>query len=124
MEDEVVRLTNEERAKAGCDGLRIDERLRTAARGHSDDMAARQYFSHTSPEGETPWDRAAEVGYPSPSAENIAQGYPDAESVVAAWMASDGHRANILNCRSNAVGVGVTVTGAGAPYWTQMFGYE
>ena len=124
FEDEVTRLTNAERAGAGCEPVRTDERLRTAARGHSDDMASRQYFSHTSPEGETPWERAEEVGYPSPSAENIAHGYPDAEAVVTAWMASEGHRANILNCGSRAVGVGVTLAGAGAPYWTQMFGSE
>jgi uncharacterized protein YkwD len=124
MEKEVTELTNAERAEAGCGPVRPDDRLRDAARGHSEDMAEREYFSHTSPEGETPWDRAAEAGYDTPSAENIAQGFRDAESVVEAWMNSPGHRANILNCDSKATGVGVELDGSGAPYWTQMFGYQ
>jgi uncharacterized protein YkwD len=117
---EVVRLTNVERAKAGCGALRIDARLSAAAQEHSADMATRDYFSHISPDGQTPWDRAREAGYPSPSAENIAMGYPTAAAVVAGWMASDGHRANILNCSSHAVGVGYDPRGN---YWTQLFGY-
>jgi uncharacterized protein YkwD len=118
--DEVVRLTNLERAKAGCGPLHVDARLVAAAQGHSEDMSNRNYFSHTTPEGGTPWDRAAAAGYPSPSAENIAMGYRTAADVVAGWMGSEGHRANILNCASHAVGVGYE---PGGSYWTQMFGY-
>lgn len=124
VEDEVTRLTNAKRVAAGCAPVRTDERLRSAARGHSEDMAARQYFAHSSPDGQTPWDRAVAAGYDAPSAENIAQGFPDPQTVVEAWMDSPGHRANILSCESRATGVGVEVDGAGAPYWTQMFGYE
>jgi uncharacterized protein YkwD len=123
-ENAVAALTNAEREKAGCPGLRIDERLRKAARGHSEDMAAQNYFSHDSPDGTTPWDRAKAAGYPDPSGENIARGYPDARSVVEAWMNSAGHRANILNCDSKAVGVGVVLTTENGPYWTEMFGYS
>ncbi len=124
VEDEVVALTNAERDKAGCPTLRIDERLRDAARGHSEDMAERNYFAHTSPEGVTPWDRAKDAGYPDPSGENIARGYPDAETVVQAWMESPGHRANILNCDSRAIGVGIELETGDGPYWTEMFGYS
>ncbi len=120
----MIALTNTERSVAGCPPLRTDDRLRAAARGHSEDMAARQYFSHISPDGKTPWDRAEEAGYGSPSAENIARGYDDPGTVVEAWMNSDGHRDNILNCDSRAIGVGIEIDGARAPYWTQMFGYE
>lgn len=124
LEASVVKLTNSARAKAGCSALRTDRRLRTASRSHSSDMAKRDYFSHETPEGVTPWERAEDAGYPNPSAENIAHGYPTARAVVDAWMASSGHRANILNCDSKAVGVGVYLRGDGGPYWTQLFGYS
>jgi uncharacterized protein YkwD len=124
LENDVVALTNAERDKAGCAPLRNDERLREAARGHSEDMAERNYFAHTSPEGTTPWDRAEDAGYPDPSGENLARGYPDADAVVEAWMDSPGHRANILNCDSKATGVGVELDPGDGPYWTQMFGYS
>jgi uncharacterized protein YkwD len=117
---EVVRLTNVERAKVGCVALRVDPRLAAAAQGHSEDMADRDYFSHTTPAGESPWDRAKAAGYADPSAENIAMGYRTAAAVVAGWMGSPGHRANIQNCASRAVGIGYDTRGY---YWTQLFGY-
>lgn len=120
-ENEVVRLTNAERARNGCSPLRTDERLRAAARGHSTDMATKGYFSHTAPNGSTFVDRARAAGYNSPGAENIARGQPTAAAVVRSWMNSEGHRANILNCSLRAIGVGVRF-GAGGPWWTQVFG--
>jgi uncharacterized protein YkwD len=118
--DEVLRLTNAERAKAGCGPLHADPRLAAAAQQHSSDMASRDYFSHVTPEGQTPWDRAKAAGYTQPSAENIAMGYRTAAEVMAAWMQSAGHRQNILNCASHALGVGFDARGY---YWTQLFGY-
>lgn len=124
LEDEVVSLTNAERSSHGCETpLRIEERLRTAARLHSDDMARRDYMDHTSPEGVGPAQRAEDAGYSAWSGENIAMGYPTAEAVVEGWMSSEGHRANILNCDFRAVGVGAADSDRGV-YWTQMFGYE
>jgi uncharacterized protein YkwD len=84
-------------------------------------MAARNYFSHESPEGEGPSDRAAAAGYDGYRAENIATGQSTADEVVAAWMNSPGHRRNILDCQSVAVGLGVADSPRGL-YWTQMFG--
>ena len=118
---EVTRLTNIERAKAGCGALRADSRLATAAQAHSEDMVDRDYFSHTSPDGEGPGDRAAAAGYDRWSGENIAAGYPTAAAVVQGWMDSAGHRANILNCDSKATGVGYDPR---RNMWTQMFGFE
>jgi uncharacterized protein YkwD len=118
--DEVTRLTNAERAKAGCAAVRTDDRLAAAALAHSQDMVDRDYFSHTSPDGEGPGDRAAAAGYPSWSGENIAAGYTTPAAVVAGWMNSSGHRANILNCDSKATGVGFDPRGN---MWTQMFGF-
>lgn len=117
---EVTRLTNVERAKAGCAALRVEPKLQAAAQLHSKDMVDRSYFSHTSPEGKGPGDRAAAQGYPSWSGENIAAGYRTPVEVVRAWMNSAGHRANILNCRSTSTGVGYD---SRTSTWTQMFGF-
>lgn len=124
MAERVVELTNAERESNGCDQpLRVDDRLRAASRDHSADMAERNYMNHTSPEGNGPGERAAAAGYEGWSGENIAMGYPTAEAVVDGWMNSDGHRSNILNCDSRAIGVGAADSSRGV-YWTQMFGYE
>ncbi|GAA4200589.1 hypothetical protein GCM10022220_05260 [Actinocatenispora rupis] len=123
-EKEVAREINAARAKAKCGPLRYDSRLAAAARAHSDDMATRNYFDHTSPDGVTPWDRAKAVGYTDPSAENIAAGQATPAAVVRAWLASPGHRANILNCASHASGIGFATGGKYHYYWTQLFGYK
>lgn len=118
---EVVRLANVERAKNGCGPLSDDPKLKTAALGHSKDMAARDYFSHTSPEGGSAGDRITAAGYSwSTWGENIARGQQTPESVMEAWMNSPGHKANILNCSFTALGVGVHIA-SGGPWWTQNF---
>ncbi|MEV3926225.1 CAP domain-containing protein [Actinomadura coerulea] len=122
-EASVVSLTNAERAKHGCPALRTDARLVTAARRHSADMAANNYFDHTSRNGDSPWKRMGDAGYGSPGAENIAKGYPTASAVMKGWMDSPGHRANILNCGLRAIGVGMA-SGSGGPLWTQDFGWK
>jgi uncharacterized protein YkwD len=124
QEDQVTALVNEERARAGCGAVRTDERLRAAARGHSRDMAVNDYFSHTAPNGSTFVDRAAAAGYPRDQAggENIAMGYRTPAEVMAGWMASQGHRENILNCDFKALGVGLAGDSGGTAYWTQVFG--
>ena len=121
LANEVVTLTNAERQKAGCPPVTSDRTLRSVATAHSEDMAERDYFSHTSPDGDGPEDRAAAAGYDGYSGENIALGYNSAEAVVKGWMESSGHRENILNCSSTEVGVGVADSSRGL-YWTQMFG--
>ncbi|GAB3562803.1 hypothetical protein GCM10027445_04070 [Amycolatopsis endophytica] len=117
---QVLALVNQERAAAGCAALTADSRLATAARKHSDDMSARGYFSHTTPEGTSFADRITAAGYPSPGAENIAKGSTTAEQTMRMWMNSDGHRRNILNCSYHKLGVGVATSGW---YWTQDFGF-
>ncbi len=119
---EVLRLVNVERAKVGCAALRWESRLATAARLHSEDMARRNYFSHTSLDGRTPWDRIRAQGYTDGSAENIAAGYSTAAAVMTGWMNSPGHKANILNCSNKALGVGIGKGGTYGTYWTQDFG--
>ncbi|MFD3696232.1 sigma-70 family RNA polymerase sigma factor [Streptomyces sp. NPDC058646] len=119
---QVVALVNSERAAAGCGPLQEDPQLRTAAQGHSDDMAARDFFSHTSPDGSDPGKRTTAVGYRwSTYGENIAKGQQTPQQVMDSWMKSPGHRANILNCSFKDIGVGIH-QGKGGPWWTQNFG--
>ncbi|WP_370415083.1 CAP domain-containing protein [Streptomyces fradiae] len=121
-EAEVVRLVNAERAKVGCVPVRSDAELAALAGAFSADMAARNFFDHTDPDGATPWSRAQKAGVSDLGGENIARGQVDAAAVMKSWMASDGHRANILNCDYTALGVGVHF-GSGGPWWTQDFGF-
>jgi uncharacterized protein YkwD len=124
FENQVVDLTNQQRQAHGCPALRIDQRLVAAARTHSTDMIQQGYFSHTGADGSTFVLRETRAGYPrnGASAENIAWGFRTPQDVVTAWMNSAGHRANILNCGSIAVGVGLAYTDGGSAYWTQDFG--
>jgi uncharacterized protein YkwD len=122
MEAEVTALTNAERTAAGCGELRTDQRLRAAARGHSQDMATNDYFDHTGLDGRSPFDRMREAGYPDPAGENIAYGYRTPAEVMAGWMGSDGHRENLLSCSHQAIGVGLAFDRDGRAYWTQNFG--
>ncbi|MGY5117133.1 CAP domain-containing protein [Streptomyces sp. 900105755] len=122
VEAEVLKLVNEERAKVGCSALSASSSLTKLAEAFSDDMAARNFFDHTDPDGRTPWDRAAAAGITNLGGENIARGQATAQAVMDAWMNSEGHRANILNCDFKTLGVGVHF-GEGGPWWTQDFGY-
>ncbi|MFJ8000573.1 CAP domain-containing protein [Streptomyces sp. NPDC096310] len=118
----VLSLVNQERAKVGCAALKADASLNALAQGFSDDMAARGFFDHTDPDGDTPWDRADQAGVKNLGGENIARGQATAEAVMDSWMNSEGHRANILNCDYTRLGVGVN-TSSGGPWWTQNFGF-
>ncbi|WP_393061098.1 CAP domain-containing protein [Streptomyces sp. LN549] len=118
----VLALVNQERAKVGCSAVTASSSLASLAQNFSDDMASRGFFDHTDPDGQSPWDRAAAAGVSGLGGENIARGQADAEAVMEAWMNSDGHRANILNCDYKTLGVGVHF-GSGGPWWTQDFGF-
>ncbi|MFI7401202.1 CAP domain-containing protein [Streptomyces sp. NPDC049541] len=120
---EVVALTNRERAGAGLPPLATDPLLTTAAQAHSADMVARAFYSHTSPEGSQPWDRAAAAGARRRSiGENIACGQRSPAEVVDGWMNSPGHRANILKPDFTHIGIGFAGGGPAGMYWTQLFG--
>lgn len=116
----MVELVNRERARQGCDPVTVDARLTEAATRHSKDMASRDYFSHVTPEGLDFGERIKAAGYPSPGAENIAEGYRSPSDVMAGWLDSPGHRKNILNCELTTIGVGLDDD---AWVWTQDFGY-
>jgi uncharacterized protein YkwD len=120
---EVVGLTNRERARAGLPALSPDPLLAAAAQAHSADMAARDFYSHTAPDGGGPRDRAAAAGSARRTiGENIACGQRSAADVVRGWMNSPGHRANILEPDFTHIGVGFAGGGRAGTYWTQLFG--
>ena len=123
LQGDINYLTNKQRSLHGCKALHVDTRLTAAATGHSAYMARGGAFSHTGSGGSTFDARIRRANFSRPAAENIAYGYRSGLDVVKAWMASPGHRANILNCRATTVGVGAVYAANGTTYFTQDFGY-
>ncbi|EZP77917.1 hypothetical protein H839_04244 [Parageobacillus genomosp. 1] len=122
IENEVVRLTNEQRAKYGLPPLKIDWQLARVARYKSADMRDKNYFQHNSPTYGSPFTMMRNFGIQYRTAgENIAAGQRTPQEVVNAWMNSPGHRANILNKNFTHIGVGYAKGGSYGHYWTQMF---
>lgn len=123
FEMKVLELINIERTKNGLQALQIDENLSSVARNHSIDMYERSFFSHTNPDGLSPFDRMNKHGISYRyAAENIAIGQSSPEQVVNSWMNSEGHRKNILNPDFNKIGIGYYRSDKNyVHYWTQCF---
>ena len=139
-EMEVHRLINLEREKHGLETLGYDEKLASIAKSHSKDMASSGYFSHDTPEGLDPTDRASKADYVcryqignliySGIGENIHMvkgssialwsSESIAEMAVSDWMDSPGHRKNILTSNFSNEGIGVSIS-AFTIYVTQNF---
>jgi len=110
----ILCLINRERTSAGERALVPVAPLEAAAQGHSDDMGYGDYFEHISPDGETPSARMRAAGYLKgvqsyEVGENIAFGtswLATPRAIVAGWMASPGHRANILDRDYRDTGIG------------------
>ena len=121
LESQMLDLINEERAEKNLPALTLDEKLTPVARQHSEDMFARGYFSHISPEGATPFDRirAANIRFLA-AGENlaIAQTLSLAHTGL---MDSPGHRANILRSTYGRVGIGILDGGIHGLMVTQVF---
>lgn len=118
----VIKLTNQERTRAGLGTLTANDTLMTLAQEQSDRMANANTMSHEV-NGLTFMQRITSSSYnPAYAGENIAFGQTTPEEVVTAWMNSPGHRANILNPNFTEIGVGVAQGSNGALYWTQIFG--
>jgi uncharacterized protein YkwD/stress response protein SCP2 len=121
--DEVVAATNSERAQHGLGALTVEPRLAAAAQAHGEDMVARRFFAHDSPDGGTVADRVLAAGYRySVVAENIAAGQRSAAEVVDGWMNSPGHRRNILSRDVLQIGIGFVAGGEYGTTWVQVFG--
>ncbi|HJZ47073.1 MAG TPA: CAP domain-containing protein [Roseiflexaceae bacterium] len=139
IEQRVIDLTNAQRRQHGCPiPLVHSPQLAAAASAHSQDMALGNLFSHSGSDGSTMVSRIVATGYNyAQLAENLAAGPASPEEVVAGWMTSPEHRANILNCELREIGVGYyeqpddqsnvrmdngQLGGPFRYYWTQDFG--
>ncbi|MBI2009854.1 MAG: CvpA family protein [Candidatus Chisholmbacteria bacterium] len=120
-EQEIFRLVNQERGERGLRALTWEGAAVGVARGHSEDMARRGYFSHVSPEGKTVGDRLTKAGVDfSLAGENLALA-PTVELVHEGLMASEGHRENILAPDYRRGAIGVIDTGVYGKMVTQVF---
>ncbi len=112
----VVARSNAARQRVHLHALVADPRLVSAARTRAGTMAAKNRLSHAG------WERVvrsdARVGSVG---ENIAYNYPSAQAVMRGWLASPGHRANILQASFHRIGVGCIVDATGKRWWTQDF---
>ena len=107
--EDLLLHTNQKRAEAGLPPLQLNAELSNAAAGKAQDMIVKNYWAHTSPDGVTPWAFIKGAGYEYIYAgENLARGFTTAQDVVNAWMASPGHRENILSKNYNDIGFAIT----------------
>ena len=121
----IFDLINAERRHQGLAALVFNPQLDQMAKIQAANMARLQKMAHTLRESQLPTlgDRARYVGYPfGRMAENVAQGFPTAESVVQGWMSSSGHRHNVLNADLAETGIGVVRAPGGGLYFCQVFG--
>ncbi|MCL2280347.1 CAP domain-containing protein [Candidatus Saccharibacteria bacterium] len=100
--------TNVARAKSNLPPLIVSDKLAAAAQSKAEDMLRTDYWAHTSPTGQTPWDFIAQSGYNYVYAgENLARGFTSTDAILRAWLASPTHRANVLGERYVDVGFAV-----------------
>jgi uncharacterized protein YkwD len=124
-EARIFALINAERRHQGLPALAYNPQLDRMAKIQAANMARLHRMAHTLPESQLPTlgDRAIYVGYVfGRMAENVAQGYPNAETVVQGWMGSSGHRHNILNADVVETGIGIVRAQGGGLYFCQVFG--
>jgi len=124
--EQVVALSNAERAKSGLPALRFNATLSQSATAKASDMFSNQYWAHTSPQGKEPWDffRTAGYGY-KVAGENLARDFSTTPDMMTAWMNSPTHRANIMNSRYEEIGIAVvngTLNGIETTLVVQHFG--
>jgi uncharacterized protein YkwD len=99
--------TNQARAANGLGALSLNAQLNSGAQAKANDMIAKDYWSHVSPDGTQPWAFFTAAGYSYQRAgENLAYGFDTSQQIIDAWMNSSGHRANLLGAYSN-VGFGI-----------------
>ncbi|GMF35815.1 unnamed protein product [Phytophthora fragariaefolia] len=122
----MLNAVNKQRTDNGLSKLCTNKKLQAAAQNHSNDMASKNFMSHAGSDGSTMSQRITAAGYKwSACAENVAAGQTTVDEVMTAWMASSGHRANILSTKYTMFGCGYAykVTTTYLHYWTQDFAY-
>jgi uncharacterized protein YkwD len=120
----VRNCANQVRRAHGLRPLVDSPTLDRAARTHARNMARLRFFSHTDPWGRGPEERVAPFdpgGHLILIGENIAAGYRTAGAACRAWLASPGHRENLLDRRYSRIGAGVWRASNGTPYYVQDF---
>lgn len=124
----LISLTNGDRAQNNLGGLTEDPLLDAAAQLKANDMAAKGYFAHVSPEGHDPWYWFQQVGYHYVYAgENLAVNFNDSQDVETAWMNSPTHRANIVKPQYTKIGIATaqgTYKGKDVTFVAQLFASE
>jgi len=118
-EQAMLAMVNEDRAANGLAALVWDDTLAAGARTHSRDMAENNFFSHISPTYGSFATRFRAAGISVGGGENIAH-YASIEKAEAAFLSSEGHRANLLSKTYKRIGIGI-VESHGAYYITQWF---
>ncbi|OHB15862.1 MAG: hypothetical protein A2431_01215 [Candidatus Zambryskibacteria bacterium RIFOXYC1_FULL_39_10] len=122
----LVNLTNKDRVAANVAELIINPVLEKAAQMKADDMAAKSYFAHNTPEGNTPWYWFEQAGYKYKYAgENLAVNFENSADVETAWMNSRGHFLNIVNPKYTEIGIATSTgvyKGRTATFVVQLFG--
>lgn len=114
----LVAAVNRHRSSIGCSSLQWHGRLAEVAQSHSEDMAHRSFFGHVNPDGESPFDRMRRAGirWVGPAGENLARADGSPGDVLRMWLESEGHRANVEDCR-----YGFHAVGLSDGYWTHLF---
>jgi uncharacterized protein YkwD len=103
----LLEYTNEQRARNGQEPLKLNSELSKAAQAKANDMTARNYWSHVTPDGKEPWVFIQGAGYGYQKAgENLAYGFDTSRNTVIGWMNSPSHRANLLDTTYKEVGFG------------------
>jgi uncharacterized protein YkwD len=124
-ESRIFDLINRQRQHNGLPALVFNAELDRMAKIQATNMARLRKLAHNLPESQTPTlgDRARYVGYPfGRIAENVAEGFPNAETVVQGWMTSSGHRHNVLDGGVVETGIGIARAPGGGLYFCQVFG--
>lgn len=128
VRQEMLERVNAIRSGIGLRPLELDPRLTVAAQAHAQDMLARSYYNHVSPEGTSPRRRVQAAGFVADvAAENIAAGQTSVEDALGAWMHSTDHRRNLLDARLTHIGIGMALGSYEHRYkvlWVQDFGRQ
>lgn len=117
---DVLRLVNQARAEQGIDPLKLDADILLAASVRASELQT--LASHVRPDGTDCFSALTESGVTyRTAAENLAYGQRTPDEVVASWLGSESHRANILNPTFTRLGVGYYLSSNGTAYWIQLF---
>lgn len=123
-ECDLFQKINQQRQLNGVAPISARNNCVRMARSHSDDMAANNFFSHTSPINGSFSTRSTTFAVAGTRGENISFGNSDLDDAVLRWMNSAGHRANILNSSYTFGGIGASQNSQGQYYYTQVFSSE